>query len=99
MTIGVQLDFPSATLEQYDQALEWLGLLPGGPAAPGQLFHWVTAIDNGIRLIDVWESRQAFDSFLETRVLPVLPEVGVANPPEIQFFEVHNHFVGRRSRG
>ena len=99
MPIGVQLDFPGATFEQYDQALEWLGLLPGGPAARGQLFHWVTAFDNGIRVNDVWESRQAFDSFLETRVLPVLPEVGVANPPEIQFFEVHNYFVGRRSRG
>jgi len=99
MTIGVQLDFPGATLEQYDQALEWLGLLPGGPAARGQLFHWVTVVDNGIRLTDVWESRQAFDSFLEMRVLPVLPEVGVATAPEIQFFEVHNFFAGRRSRG
>ena len=99
MTIGVQLEFSGATLEQYDGALEWLGLLPGGPAAKGQLFHWVTANDNGIRLIDVWESRQEFDSFLEKRVLPVLPEVGVANPPEIEFFQVHNYFVGRRSRG
>jgi len=98
MTIGVQLKFPGATLEQYDQALEWLGLLPGGPAARGQLFHWVTAIDDDICLIDVWESRQAFDSFLETRVPPVLPEVGVANPPEIEFFQVHNHFVARRPR-
>jgi len=99
MTIGVQLDFPGATLEQYDQALEGLGLLPGGPAAQGQLFHWVTAIDNGIRLIDVWETREAFDSFLKTRVLLVLPEVGVADPPEIRFFEVHNYFVSRPSRG
>ena len=99
MTVGVQLTFVGATVEQYDQALEWLGFLPGGPAARGQLFHWVTAIDNGIRIIDVWEEREAFDSFLETRVLPVLPEVGVANPPEIEFFLVHNYFVGRRSKG
>ena len=99
MTIGVQLDFPGATLEQYDQALEWLGLLPGEPAARGQLFHWVTAVDSGIRLFDVWESREAFDAFLETRVLPVLPEVGVTTPPELRFFDVHNYFVGRRSRG
>jgi hypothetical protein len=98
MTIGVQLKFPGATPEQYDLALEWLGLLPGGPAARGQLFHWVTAIDHGICLIDVWESRETFDSLLDTRVLPVLPEVGVANPPEIEFFPVHDHFVGRRSR-
>ena len=99
MTIGVHLDFPGATVEQYDQARGWLGLLRGGPAARGQLFHWATGIDDGIRLIEVWESRKTFDSFLKTRVLPVLPEVGVDDPPEIESFPVHNYFVGRRSRG
>ena len=97
MTIAVQLDFPGATLEQYDHGLEWLGLLPGGPAARGQLFHWVTAIDDGVRVMDVWESREAFESFMETRVLPVLPEIGVSEPHEddMQFFDVHNYFAGK----
>jgi hypothetical protein len=100
MAVGVQLDFPGSTLEQYDQVLEWLGLLPGGPAARGQLFHWVTAIDGGVRVIDVWESREAFDSFMETKVRPVLPEIGVADPSDedIHVFEVHNYFPGRQAR-
>jgi hypothetical protein len=99
MAVGVQLDFRGATLEQYDLTAESLGLLPGGPAAPDQLFHWVTKTDNGIRCLDVWESREAFEEFWETRVRPVLPEIGVVDPPEIQYFEVHNYFAGRRKRG
>ena len=76
--------------------MSWWDLLPGGPAARGELFHWVTATDDGIRVVDVWESREAFDSYFEKSVLPTLPQVGVDSPPDIQVFEVHNYFVGRR---
>jgi hypothetical protein len=99
MAVAVQLDFRGATLKHYDQALEWLGLLPGGPAARNQLFHWVTETDDGIRLIDVWDSREAFEKFFEATVRPVLPEIGVFDPPEVHVFEVHNYFAGGRWRG
>jgi hypothetical protein len=96
VAIAVQLDFPGGTLEEYDQALESIGFLPGGPAARGELFHWVTATDGGIRVVDVWESREAFDSYFEKSVLPVLSEVGAPDPPVIHVFDVHNYFAGGR---
>ena len=98
MAVGVQLDFRGATLEHYDLTVESLGLLPGGPAAGSQLFHWVTKTDDGIRGIDVWESQEAFELFWETKLGPVLEEMGVVDPPEVQFFEVHNYFAGGRWR-
>jgi hypothetical protein len=98
MTVAVQLDFRDATLEQYDDGLEGAGLLPGGPSPPGQLFHFVMKVDDGIRVIDVWESRDAFDSFARTRIIPVAREVGIQAPPEIQLFDVHSYFARRRSR-
>jgi len=99
MAVAVQLDFKGVTLEQYDQAMERMGLLPGGPSAREELFHCVMKTDDGFRIIDVWESREAFEQFLEARIRPVAPEVGVSEPPEIQFFEVHNYFAGGRWRG
>ena len=99
VAVGVQLDFKGSTLDQYDQAIERLGLLPGGPSAPAELFHWVTATDAGFRVIDVWESREAFEEFLQTKILMVSSEVGVIAPPEIQYFDVHNYFSGARWRG
>ncbi len=99
MAVAVQLDFNGATLEQYDEAIERMGLLPGGPAANAELFHVVIKTERGFRVIDVWESREAFEQFLEDRIRPVGPEVGMSEPPEIQVFEVHNYFVGQRWRG
>jgi hypothetical protein len=94
MAIGVQLDFPEgATLDQYDQVIQKMGLRPGGPVPPGALFHWVTKTPHGIRVTDVWQSREAFDKFSEEKIVPITREVGVPGPPEIQFFDVHNYLT------
>jgi hypothetical protein len=93
MAVGVQLDLKGATLEQYDKVLQKMGFRPGGPGAPGALFHWVTKTADGIRVIDVWESRATFDKFAQEKIGPITQEVGVPAPPEMQFFEVHNHLT------
>ena len=39
MAIAVQIDVPGGTLQQYDEAIEIAGFLPGGPLPEGGLFH------------------------------------------------------------
>ena len=96
MAVAVQIDFRGATLEQYDQVNERIGLLPGGPASPQELFHWVTKTDDGFRVVDVWDSREAFEKFAQEKLTPILREVGVTNEPAIQFFEIYNYLAGGR---
>jgi len=98
VAVAVQLDFRGATLRQYDEINERIGLLPGGPASREELFHWVMETDDGFRVVDVWETREAFERFEREKLSPIYEEVGVLNPPEIQFFEVHNYFAGGRWR-
>ncbi len=99
MAVAVQLDFRGTTIEKYDQINERIGLLPGGPAAPQELFHWVMKTDDGFRVFDVWQSQEAFEKFELERLRPIYDEVGVPHPPEIRFFEVHNYLAGGRWRG
>jgi len=98
MAVAVQLDFPGATLAQYDAINELIGRFPGGPASRHELFHWVTATDEGFRVVDVWESRESFEGFLRDTLRPVFQEVGVPTAPTVQVFEVHNYSVGARWR-
>lgn len=93
MAIAVQLDFQNATLEQYDQVVQKMGFRPGGPGAPGGLFHWVTKTGNGIRVTDVWESREQFERFSQKQIRPLTAEVGITDPPQVTFFEVHNYLT------
>ena len=93
MAVAVQIDFPGGTLEQYDQVIEKMGFEKQGAGGPGGLFHWVRKTDDGIRVIDVWESADAFQAFADAKIGPITQEVGVPGPPQIQMFEVHNYLT------
>ncbi len=99
MAVAVQIDVPGVTVEQYDLAVEFAGFLQGGPLPSGGLFHWVAKTDTGIRIVNVWASRELFDTFAETQAA-IIEEIGV-NPAslEIQFFDVHNYLIGTGWRG
>ena|SRR5579864_1174559 len=56
------------TSDVYARIMEGIGPVP--PA--GCVVHAVVRIDGGLRYIDIWESREACDRFLEERVHPVL---------------------------
>jgi hypothetical protein len=85
MAIAVILDFPGATLEQYDQVLgqlmHSLGMKPG-TTPRGAIFHWAARTDDGIRVVDVWETREQFDRWLFG-----IEDLG---PPQLTFYDVHD---------
>ena len=93
MAVAVQMDFAGATLAQYDEVCGKMGLTPKGPGPAGAISHFVTQTDTGMRVVDVWETREQFDKFAQDQIGPFSQEVGLPAPPEIQFFEVHNYFT------
>jgi hypothetical protein len=95
MAIGVVMDFPGATLAQYDEVIARMGLTPGGDTAPGALFHWVAATPDGITVTDVWQTRELFDAFANEQIGPITMEVGFPGPPAMTFFDVHSHLIAK----
>ncbi len=93
MPIAVEMQFHGATLDQYDQVIQRMGLVQGGPMPDGGISHWVTATDGGIRVVDVWETRGQFDRFAQEQIGPFSQEVGIEGPPEMTFYEVHNYLI------
>jgi hypothetical protein len=93
MPVAVEMNFRGATLDQYDQVLEKMGLTPGGAAPPGAISHWAAKTDDGIRVVDVWETREAFDRFAEEQIGPYTREAGFTEAPQMRFYDVHSHFT------
>jgi hypothetical protein len=57
------------------------------------IFHSAGPIEGGWGVIDFWESREAFDRFVQGRLQPAIQELGdqaPPNPPDIKEFPVHN---------
>ena len=50
--------------------------------------------DDGVEMCDVWQTEQAFNGFLEQRMLPVIGELGIAGEPEISVVPLHNLYAG-----
>lgn len=96
MAIAVQLDFEGATLAQYDEVCQKMGLTPAGPGPAGAISHFVTATASGMRVVDVWKTREEFEKFAAEQIGPYSQDVGIPNPPSIQFFDVHNYFTPGR---
>ena len=93
MAIAVQMDFEGATLDQYDEVCKMMGLTPKGPGPAETISHFATMTDAGLRVVDVWQTREAFDAFAQEKIGPFSGDVGIPNPPTMQFFEVYDYFT------
>ena len=93
MAVAVQLDFEGATLDQYDEICRRMGLTPKGPGPSGAVSHFATMTDSGLRVVDVWETKEQFETFAQEQIAPFSQEVGIPSPPEMKFFDVHNYFT------
>ena len=84
-----------SNVEIYDAVAAKLDVENDSPE--GMIVH--TAIDlgdRGIRIVDVWESQDAFEHFRDERLMPaiqaVLSDRGIepAGPPSYEFSEIHH---------
>jgi hypothetical protein len=92
MAIAVEATFhgQGATIENYNKAIQIMGATPGGPHPdPGCLFHWVTEIGGGLRVTDVWKTKQEFEAFAAAQIGPVSEQVGLPQP-QTKFIDVAN---------
>ena len=65
----------------------------GVAGGPGGIFHWVTHTEDGLQITDVWESKDAFERFAEAQLRPHTAAVGITEPPEFTYYEVHNYLT------
>jgi quinol monooxygenase YgiN len=48
-----------------------------GGTAPGLIVHTASELDGKVRIVEVWESRQHLDEFVQSKLGPVLAKLGV----------------------
>jgi hypothetical protein len=91
MAVAMFMHWPGMTADQYDALVARLDL-DANPAA-GEILHLAALTDEGLEVCDVWQTEQAFQSFLEHRVMPLVQELQLVGEPEIRVVPLHNLFV------
>ncbi len=80
--------FQGLTQEQYEKTVDKVSggksrmESPSDWPVEGLLAHVTGQGETGFRVVDVWESEEAFNRFGET-LLPILKEIGVEGRPEV----------------
>jgi len=62
---------------------------------PGLYQHIAHPTENGYRIIEVWESQEGFEKFVETRMKPAITKLGINRETMISFQPLHNFFGPR----
>jgi hypothetical protein len=89
MAVWFSLELPM-TEQQADAVLRELDLTD--KPAPGQIFHVEGMAGGTIRVVDVWESEEAFGQFMQERLGPAFQRAGVQVPEGMQpqFLQARN---------
>jgi hypothetical protein len=85
------LEWDGIGQEQYDSIHGSLGL--DDKPADGLLLHTAGPKPGGWRVFDVWESEDAFNRFVEDRLMPAVKQAGVEGQPEPQLYQVYNVYA------
>jgi hypothetical protein len=92
MPTVMYMDWPEVTREQYDEALEKIGWERDVP--DGALFHvaWFDESD-GFHVVDLWESGDHFNRFVDERLMPAVREIGIQGEPKVRMTQAHRVFA------
>ncbi|WP_042387320.1 hypothetical protein [Streptacidiphilus melanogenes] len=91
MAVVMSMRWAGVTPEQYEAArtvVHWEDRTPDGGIIHASWFE-----DDGLHVIDVWDSEAAFEHFSLKRLMPVVRRLGVVGEPQVTFSPLHRRFV------
>jgi len=91
MAVAFLQELPGMTQEQYDQIAETLQRR--FKTSEGRIFHVAGPIEGGWRIVDVWESQEAVNTFFQEQLGPAAQAAGMEMRIP-QFWPVHNMLSG-----
>jgi hypothetical protein len=90
MSVVVTAVVPGGNADMYDAVTS--KVMPGNQLPDGCQVHIAGPVEQGWRVITVWDSRERFDRFREEQLIPAFQELGAAaaSAPEPDVTEAHN---------
>lgn len=91
MKIIMTMKWEGVTPDQYEKLrkiVDWEGNMP-----EGAVFHVAGFDASGIRVTDIWDSAEQFNTFVQTRLMPGTVEAGIPGEPQVEVFPAYAIYV------
>jgi hypothetical protein len=76
----------------YDAVIDEMGVRDNAPR--GLIYHLCAPVSGGLRVCDVWESREEFERFAQLQIGPITSKHGLT-APLVEITPVHEMALGR----
>src|SRR4051812_41507714 len=96
MPVMVIIRASKVTPQQYEAVRDTIGWVAAPPA--GAISHAIAFTDAGAVEVNVWESRQLFETYTATRLDPVLQTLGIVLD-DVQVFDTHTVAIAEPGLG
>jgi hypothetical protein len=87
------IEVAGLTPTEYRAVLDEMGV-ESSPAANIYL-HLTAPLEDGFRIIEIWDNTEAFEEFLEKRLAPANQALGIQRKARISVVPLHNFFAPR----
>lgn len=85
------MEWPEVSPEQYDRVREIVDWEQS--VAAGAIFHIAFFDEGGFNAIDIWETPEKFQPFVDSRLMPGIAEAGgIEGEPKVTFTPIHRYF-------
>jgi hypothetical protein len=93
MAYVTTIDVFGITPKEYRAILDEMGveLRP----EPGIYLHLTVPIEGGYRVIEVWDSREGFEAFMQARMAPAAAAIGLNREMKVTIEPLYNIFAPR----
>jgi hypothetical protein len=89
MPVLMIMEWAGVTEEQYDAARNLINSNLEGDAPKGGMFHVTAITDKGLRVVDIWESAEESQAFVDDQVMPSVRQLGIEGEPRVEIHPVH----------
>lgn len=83
----MNMKWENVTPDQYDRLVKAVDLEKNKSVGP--IFHVAGFDNNTLRVTDIWESADKFNSFVQNYLMPETQKLGISNQPQVEIFPAH----------
>jgi hypothetical protein len=97
MPVVMSMHWNGLTPEQYEAAraaVNWEGNEPNGGKVHISWFE-----DGALRVVDVWDSAEAFNAFASERLMPGIAHLDFPGEPQVSITPAHAMFIAKSAAG
>ena len=87
MPVVMYMEWDAVAPEQYDAAREKVSWEVDVPQ--GAILHVPWFAHGGMRVLDLWESAEDFQRFVDDRLMPAVQEIGIQGEPRVEINPLH----------